>query len=566
MKKTSLCFFQIFILGLLIPSLSYAQDQVHFGTIFVEDLEVDSSDENQQINTLTDQSSKQKQLETLYKQEIGVPNLQMKKINADRNPASQKRRGSAGSLNKVGVLTNDELPQEIVYFIELRSFEGNQAITVHQEASAGSRPIMRLQPGELLKIKDTPDQYLHKLRFDRDNQGLWKKIATRDQDIPNPNLYYDWRNFATITSHDFPVEMDILVPYGRNSVPTFTKPGSWTWKDCGLTESLCLHNIDIHTKAYLFDATIVDTRLSENLVSDYRLFYKIGYQLKDKDGKIQHHVGWVPSEHAKRKISQLPKSLLATRSPDSFGTYESDEERLARMQKYYIFQSNATSSNKTMSRWINTTPGNSTEVFFQNIAFDGVATYSNFTLKQDFALESEGEPFEQQGVAVGVGIYAPIFIDLEIQGTATISFPISANETDLYQKSTIFRGEQWLLYTTPLNLGDAPFKFGVGAYFMSMFSSQKEFGFNSLVGFQGKALFESMSYWLGLRYGPTGSDFDFRFENREIGFEFGYRLQPERRYQSWTIFGDFSDTNYNSPSIEGATQFQLLSIGVRKQF
>ena len=99
-----------------------------------------------------------------------------------------------------------------------------------------------------------------------------------------------------------------------------------------------------------------------------------------------------------------------------------------------------------------------------------------------------------------------------------------------------------------------------------MFASQLDFGFNSLVGFQGKMLFESSRFWTGARYGPTGQDFSFRFENRELGFDIGYRLNPERRYESWTVFGDFSDTNYNSPNIDNSTKFQIISIGVRKQF
>ncbi len=566
MKKLLTSALYILILGTVVPVHTYAQsDDVHFGTIFVEDIEYSNSDENTSINHLTDKDAKQIELETLYKKEIGKPNQKLKKLDlAPRHPASLTP--SKSILKKVGVVRNNELPKKIVYFIELRSFQGNQSITIHEKANPSSKSILRLQPGEMVKVIDTPSTYIHKMHMDRDNQGLWKNITTREQDIESPALYYDWRNFETITSHDFPIELDVLVPYGHNSVPVFSRPGAWTWKDCGLNENLCVDNIDLHTIAYLFDSTIVDTRLAENLAPDYRLFYKIGYQIKDKDGVLQHRVGWIPSTHARRKISQLPKSLLATRAPNSLGSYESDEERMARLQKYYVFDSNMLSENKNISRWINSIPGQSAEVFFQNIAIDGVANYSYFNLKQDFALQSLGEDFTQQGIALGAGIYAPIFIDLEIQGTATLTVPIDANENNTYKKAPIFRGEQWLLYTTPLSISNVPFKFGIGAYYMSMFASQLEFGFNSLVGFQGKVLFENDRFWTGARYGPTGQDFDFRFENREIGFDFGYRLEPEKRYESWSVFGDFSDTNYNSSSIDNSTKFQIISIGVRKQF
>lgn len=563
MKNVKLLYLFIFLTWSLTPGYLYAQSDVHFGTIFVEDLEYEHSDDNQSINHLTDSSTKQQELETLYKKEIGDTNKKLKKVDlAPRRPASYQSETQKDLKQKVGVVRNSELPKQIVYFLELRSFSGNTAKAIYKQANPSSEFVLQLQPGEMIKVTDNPSQYIHKIRMDRDNQGLWKKISTREQDVKTPQIYYDWRNFDTITSHDFPVELDILVPYGKNSIPVFSKPGAWTWKDCGLSESLCLNNIDLHTKAYLFDSTIVDVKLSENMKSKYRLFYKIGYQLKDKDGITQHRVGWIPANRAKRKVSQLPKSLLATRGPNSFGSYESDTERLQRLKKYYVFDSNMNSENRTLNRWLASTPGNSTEVFFQNLAIEGLATLNNFSMRQSFLPDKN---FEQMGVAVGAGIYAPIFIDLEIQGTATLTVPTSATEDSVYEKTYLFKAEQWLLYTTPLSVSGTPFKFGFGGYYQSMFAANKNFGFNSLVGFQAKALFEGSSFWTGLRYGPTGQDFAFKFENREIGLDIGIRLNPERKYESWSIFGDLTDTSFNSDAGQ-STKFQILQLGVKKQF
>lgn len=562
--KLTLRFLFIIILSALwsVSALSRSQDDVHFGTIFVEDLERDNSDDKQKVNHLTDQSQKQLELETLYKQEIGIDNQKLKKVDyIPRTPAAHYSEQEQSLTKKVGVIRNSEMPKQILYFLELRSFVGNTAKPIHQYADPGSPMVYQLAPGEMVKITDSPEQYIHKMRMDRDNQGLWKKITTREQDIQNTQIYYDWRNFDTITSHEFPVELDILVPYGKNSVPVFNRPGAFTWKDCGVTDDLCLDTIDLHTKAYLFDSTIIDTRLSSRETGGFNLFYKIGYQITDKDGAVQHKIGWIPSTHAKRKISQLPKSLVATRSPDSFSSYESDQERLTRLQKYYVFDANMHSDNRNMSRWLASNPGQTTEVFFQNTAIDAVANFNTFHLEQSF-LDQE---FDQKGVAVGLGIYAPIFIDLEIQGTALLTVPISATENETFEKAYLFKGEQWLLYTTPLSINGSPFKFGVGGYYSTMFASQRNFGFNSLVGFQGKMLVESASFWTGVRYGPTGQDFRFRFENREIGAEIGIRLDPSRRYESWSIFGDYSDTSYTSQSLN-STKFQIIQLGIRKQF
>jgi hypothetical protein len=562
MNNMKLLYFSFIFMGAIAPLPAFTEDSVHFGTIFVEEIDYEQANENQGINHLTDSSKKQVELETLYKKEIGQENTKLKKVDySPRTPATAENQNDKTTL-KVGVARNDELPKKIIYFLELRSFADNASKPVLKDASLNSATILNIQPGEMLKFSDSPDQYIHKMRMDRDNQGLWKTVTTREQDIQNPHLYYDWRNFETITSHDFPIELDILVPYGKNSLPVFSRPGSWTWKDCGLSEDLCIDNIDLHTKAYLFDSTIIDVKLSENLKADYKIFYKIGYQLKDKDGVLQHRVGWIPSDQAKRKISQLPKSLLATRNPNSFGSYESDEERLQRLKKYYVFDSNMSSNNRTMNRWLASTPGNTTEVFFQNIAIDAVASYNNFHLEQSFIPD---QAFDQTGISVGLGIFAPIFIDLEIQGTGAITVPIESTQTGVYEKAYLFRAEQWLLYTTPISVGSAPFKFGLGGYYQSMFSGNKEFGFNSLVGFQAKALFEHPSFSFGFRYGPTGQDFSLKFENREIGADISYRISPERKYESWTFFGDLADTSYVGQSGQ-SIKFQIMQLGIRKQF
>ncbi len=562
MKRFSFVVFNIVLIWIFFPNFLFAQENVHFGTIFIEDVQYEDSDQIKAINSLTDQSPKQTELEVLYKSEVGEVNKELKKINSSPRLPSSTNSSPSPLAPKLGVVRNQELPKQIVYFVEVRSFEGHSAKPVHREPNLTSDIPLRLQPGEMVKIIDTPDEYVHKMRMDRDNQGLWKKLYTREQDLNSAYIYYDWRNYETITSHDFPVELDILVPYGLNSISTFNRPGPWTHTDCALASDLCVDSIDIHTQAYLFDITVIELpKIGSDLVQ-HQLYYKIGYQTKDRSGVVQHKVGWIPSHHAKRRISQLPKSLLATRSPNSFGTYESDEERMQRLRKYYVFDANLESENKNLSRWINSVPGQSTEVFFQNIAIDGVANFNTFTLRQSFLTEE----FTQSGIAVGAGIYAPIFIDLEVQGTATLTIPVSANENDIFQKTYLFRGEQWLLYTTPLSVSGTPFKFGVGGYYLSMFAADKNFGFNSLVGFQVKALFENPRFWLGTRYGPTGQDFNFRFENRELGADFGWRLNPEKKYESWSVFGDLSDTSFTNPKNENATKFQILQFGVRKQF
>jgi len=126
---------------------AYSAGEVHFGTIFVEDLEYDNSDDNAYINNFTDASNKQQELENLYK-DIKTANKTAREFSrtGQRGPASvgskptaqtpmakkSKNGNSHGQDKKMGVLKNADLKKRINYFIELRTFAGNQNVGVYQ--------------------------------------------------------------------------------------------------------------------------------------------------------------------------------------------------------------------------------------------------------------------------------------------------------------------------------------------------------------------------------------------------------------------------------------------------
>lgn len=561
---------------------AWAAGDVHFGTIFVEDLEYDNSDDNGYINQLTDSSEKQKELEVLY-DDVRSANRQLRSLSgAGRSPASlggpespshkqslgneptaNHQQDPSSSSSKIGIVKNAEIEKRINYFIELRNFPGNQSAGIYGAPDRNSKKMYDLKPGEMVKISNSPHQYLHKIRMERENQGLWLKVSNREQDPQNMYVYYDWRNFSTVTPHEMPAEAAIVVPREKNSIPIFSRPGPWTWRDCGLQKNLCVDNLGSHIQAYTFDSTFVAMSQFRASHRPYRLFYKVGYHLKDKDGQVRHKVGWVDSLYIRRKVTKLPKTLLATRGPSSF-EYESDEDRIQRLQKYYIFNKNLHSNNRAVSRWVERTPGSTNDLFARKLAIDGLVGGSFFALNQTSLTNGA---FEQYGVNVGVGIYAPLFLDLEAQGTFHLMIPLSSSDNDpVFKPTPVFRGEQWLMYTTPLNLGSLPFKFGLGGYYHTMFARDLEFGFESLVGFQAKALLENERMALGFRYGPTGQDLNFRFSNRELGVHASYRLNKERGYESWTLYGDYSDTNFTNPETDFNTEIKVLHLGVSKQF
>ena len=576
-------------------SVAQAAEPVHFGSIFSQENNYRSEDTKQNLNKLTDGSEQQKNLEELYpeiknenqlKREIqaapqNVPSaalpastvptasVPITTVPTTTSPASRDAfvpkptYSDQENKTRLGVVKNSELERHVVYFLELRPIQNNNFKNIYQNKNMSYAPAARIEPGELVKVVDTGQEFVTKMRMDRDNQGLWKQVGRRDSGDPSDLfVYYDWRNFDTVLTNQSSIELDILVPRDMSSVPVFSRPGPWTWKDCQLGGDICVDRVDQHVEAFLMDtgfAVVNDMRTRQNVL---QLFYKIGYKLHDKEGVLRHRIGWVPAYFARRKISAVAKDLLST-NEYGFSGFETDEERLLRLSKYYVFEENMYSNNRLMSRWLTKRPGEKYEVFDNTFQYDFVLGYQNFGLEQSFL----DEKFTQQSALVGFGIYAPLYVDLEVQGTFTLGVPVGYGpDNGLFKAAPIFRGDQWLTYTTPIGINDMPLKVGIGLYYLTMFQSQLDFGFKSFVGFQGKVGFENKNFWIDARFGPTGQDFNFNFSNREVGASVGLRLDPSQSYESMTLYLDYSSTSFQSSTSGHTTDFTIFNLGLRKSF
>ncbi|MBY0385001.1 hypothetical protein K2X05_07570 [bacterium] len=561
----------ILSLGLFSSSV-FAEEQVHFGSIFSQDNNYRTETTVQNVNQLTDGSQQQKNLETLYP-EIKPENNRLRQIqatpNAPNSSSSQEAMipssitYSPENKTRLGVVKNSELERHVVYFIELRPIQSNNAKNLYQNMSTSYAPAARIEPGELVKVVDSGQDFINKMRMDRDNQGIWKQVARKNNGDPTDLfVYYDWKNFDTVLTNQASVELDVLVPRDMSSVPVFSRPGAWTWKDCQLGSDICLDRIDQHAEAFLMDtgfAVVNDMRTRQNVL---QLFYKIGYRIHDKEGILRHKIGWIPSYFARRKISMIPKNLLSS-NEYGFSGFETDEERLERLSKYYVFEQNMYSDNRLMSRWLKKQPGEKHEVFDNTFNYDYLFGYQSFELDQSFL----NETFTQQSALVGLGVYAPLYVDLEVQGTFSLAIPVSFGpDNGLFKATPLFRADQWLMYTTPVGVNDMPLKVGLGLYYLTMFQTDLDFGFKSFVGFQVKAAVENQKFWFDVRYGPTGQDFGFELTNREVGASFGLRLDPARSYDSMTLFLDYGSTTFKSGTSGHTTKFNILSLGLRKTF
>lgn len=547
-------------------SLASAEDSIHFGSIFSESNTYHTEEAKKNLNRVVDKSHQQENLEELYP-EMKDENQRLREI--QQTPAAPPAYVPPKSANQlpaqsndphVGVIKNSEMDRHVVYFIELRPLQTATAKPIFFQPNTLNGPAARLEPGEMLKVVDTSEEFLLKLRMDRDNQGVWKQVARRKNSDPADLFtYYDWRNFETVMPNQSSMELDILVPRDMSSIPVFARPGAWTWKDCQLGSEMCLDRIDQHVEAILLDTSFAEVNDMRSRQSSMQLFYKIGYRLYDKEGMVRHKIGWIPSFFARRKIGTLPKQML---SGGSYSGFETDQERMERLSKYYVFHDNLNSENRLVSRWLKAKPGEKNEVFDNTFSYDAIIAYNSFNLNQSFLTET----FKQHGVSAGLGIYIPLYVDLEVQGTFTYTMPIQQEPSDLYPSTPLFRGDQWLMYTSPVGINRLPLKFGLGFYYLTMFESQSNFGFKSFVGFQTKVALENERFWVDVRYGPTGQDFSFELSNREVGASLGIRLDPSQAYDSLTLFLDYSMTNYKSPLTNHTTDFEILSLGFRKSF
>jgi hypothetical protein len=551
-------------------TVAHAADPVHFGSIFSEDQKTQNTLENKDsLNNLTERTGQQKVFEEIHP-ELKAENDKNRQIqNTPQQPSYSNNavypenaaQHKEYSDKKIGMVKNSELEPKVVYFLELRPIPGNTPKDIYFEPNTYNSAVSRLQPGEMVKVIDSSSDYIHKMRSDRDNQGIWRQVGRRETGDPrNLYVYYDWKNFETIHAGPSAIDLDILVPRDMSSIPVFGRPGSWTWKDCELGTGVCIDRIDQHAMVLLLDTSytvVTDLRTRQDVL---QLYYKIGYKLTDKAGVEHTRVGWIPSYYARRKITSVPRSIL-TQNQNGTG-FETDEERAARLSKFYVFQDNISSENKIVSRWLKKRPGSVDEVFDNTFSYDALVAYNSFNMKQSF-LDDE---FKQSAISVGIGIYAPIYVDLELQGTATFSMPISHSPETVFPDAPLFRGDQWLMYTTPVGLEGTPIKVGVGMYYLSMFESTTDFGFKSFVGFQGKVGIENERFWLDVRFGPTGQDFDFNLTNRELGASVGIRVDPSKGFDSLTLFMDYSETTYTSPLSSHTTDFTIFNVGFRKTF
>lgn len=448
---------------------------------------------------------------------------------------------------------------KLIYYVEVRY---QNKLTISKQPVFFSEPIHFLKAGQIIKIEDTVDGYLDKLRLEKKGLGVFKPFTVFDpKDIHNEKsegrklyVYDDFTAAYTISPFEQPVTMMPVFTVDWPVIPVYSQPGKWTTKDCDEREDLCVGWLDHYSTIYLLDTRVV---FNEKKAPSERLenYYYIGYEYKLPTGDLKRGSGWVASSFLQRKIETVTTQLVASRNP---ATEDFMLPANAESSSLFIFGKNRKQTEKLNKFTQNMTEKRARElasIWSIKLDFEGQADMTNSKITHSWL----DQPINLYGPSAGLHVAAPIFLDLVIKGSAKLTVPGTSSQTD--KKPFLFKTEEWLEVTTPWNLEDMPIKAGLGAYYFTMLNTDSSYGVNSLLGIQFRVLYENNSMWTYAKYAPIGESLKLSAGNRDIGVGLGYKMKKNDWFDTWGIFGEYIDLSYTSPA-KNTTIMQQSNLGV----
>ncbi len=422
-------------------------------------------------------------------------------------------------------------------FLEVREFNKSK-IQMKSLPSKSGLVLHTLNSGDIIKVKFNLQDYIRQQKAEQKDLGYWRRVKAKAI-VGERDLFFfnHWKEMQTLNPYE-KVKLDILVPKNQASIPVFSKPGYIDWKECSQIYDLCNAFIDTYSDVTLMDARVFEIDGLYNNKKVWNLFYKVKFSYLKSDGKAAVGQGWIPSKYAKRKIKPLSLSLYDI-------SHSGDVKNLSLQgsKKFFVFNNNKKNPYISASRWLAATNATQlkhrTSVFDKSFAVDVVLGVNYTSLSQDFL--DEDDSLAQFGANVGLGLSAPLFLDVEIEGTALVTAPLVSSTN---RKSSFIYFDEWFNFTLPKAWLNAPLKFGLGGYYYLMTNNNDEFGFNRLVGFQARLKWDTKKYHIYGKFSPIGIDLDTDFTDREIAFGAGYKFKPSKGFESPYVNLDISDINY----------------------
>lgn len=465
----------------------------------------------------------------------------------------------AAGINNVNLI---EEPPKLTYFLEVRNLK---KLFVTKQALHYDPYVATLSPGQIIMIEDNAQGYIDKLRLERKGLGSFKPIKVYPENEPNAEkplskpfyIYDDYMTAYTVTPFEQPLTLMPVMSLDTNVINVYRKPGHWQPQDCLSDKELCTGWLDAYASIYLLETRFVYHEKSPNS-SPADLYYYIGFEYKLPNGETKQGTGWAESKFFQRKIEFVHAKLANSRVP-SMTDFEPSS---ADSNSFFIFGNNRTNpeSLNRFTKGLNAKKARElASIWNINIAWDGSLDLSQVEINQSWL----DKKITLMGLTPGIYGSVPIFLDLLLEGQVKVTLPITSNDSS--KKPVFFKGEQLLQFSTPVMIGSSPLSFGVGGYYFSMLNTTSAYGVNSLLGVQFKLIYSNEIFWSNIKWAPLGTDLSFKSNNREISASLGFKMKNNSTLENWSIYGEYSDIFYNSPS-QNKTLINQLSIGVLVNF
>ncbi len=454
----------------------------------------------------------------------------------------------------------------ITYFLEVRETMPTLLIPLYTSPDSSGVQVGALRSGDIFRVEESGVEYLEKIRADRKEGILWRKITVKDQDSRSELWFqYSWKKFHTLTAIDQPLEMTLRPLPNLHFQALYKKPGNWKPEDCELDKTLCVAWPDMYSKVYVLDFKWLKSASAVNQGVWWTLYYKTGVDKIDDSTKRKQDYGWMEARSAYRKIDQIPAYLYTSGSPSMENFLPSDEIQ-RNQSELFIFSEN---SNDTQQRQrVLASLGLSTNkvkglssIFDLTLAFKGRIGTSHLDLKQDFV----STPYTLNAVVLGGEVSSNLFLDLKMLGSLDVGVGVSSSNPE-YGVAYHVDTQEWFQYVTPWQINEVPIELGVGAYYLGMISRQEISGFNSFVGLHAKVLVMGPTFGTSLRLAPVGTDLNLRPSNHLVSLGLNYNSGWKINKEPVNLSLEATDLNYNNPKTLHTTEYRLYQINMGFSF
>lgn len=463
------------------------------------------------------------------------------------------------NLNKYGVGI-------VSYVLEVtEGISGPRKIPLYPSASVTDEPIAELTTDDILRMEETPESYLQKLRAEVGGEPIWRKITVQVDDKKTRDLWFQYSSttMRTLRLNDQPFEMAVRAPRVKINFPLYREPGFWSPQDCQHDIHVCAALLVSNSRIYLLESQFRLVDRADKKGEWYHIFYHLGSYSPDDGLKHLRGSGWTESTAVSRRTDRGPSCVvisgdLPSDDPEVQAVIEKNEKAL------FVLGSNSNdpARRKRLINGLGLNPEKMAKMMSIvdiTLGSEGHLGFNYISLDQPFA----GPEYTQQALKLGGAVYTNLFVDLQLRGSLDGTITLGSNNNS-YGQNNLLDAQQLLVYSSPWTLNGIPVKLGVGGYFMSMLSKRAIGGFAGFIGAQGQLLLEGNRWSLGFRYGPIAQDISINLQNRLMGSSLTYKMPWQMQGRPVELSIEGSDVSFSNSATGNSTN--MKNIGLQLSF